>query len=100
MWVNPVLQKQGETMKRQQAIGDTVICWGSATPARVIDKSVRALAQLQKGELRVSLKLRGSRSCMRYKVDKYWRLFSKDGTTWHIMRHNRYNKMLHMITGT
>lgn len=87
-------------MKRQQTIGDAVIIWGGATPARVIDKSVRALAQLQKGELRVSLKLRGSRSCMRYKVDKYWRLFSKDGVIWEVVHHNRYNKMLHMMTGT
>ena len=87
-------------MKRQQAIGDAIIIWQGATPARVIDKSVRALAQLQKGELRVSLKLRGSRSCLRYKVDRYWRLFSKDGVTWHIIHHNKYNTVLHMITGT
>lgn len=87
-------------MKRQQAIGDAIIIWQGATPARVIDKSVKALAQLQKGELRVSLKLRGSRSCLRYRIDRYWRLFSKDGVTWEVVRHNRYNKMLHMMTGT
>ena len=87
-------------MKRQESVGDAIIIWQGATPARVIDKSVRALAQLQKGELRVSLKLRGSRSCLRYKVDRYWRLFSKDGITWHIIRHNKYNTVLHMITGT